>query len=601
MQFAAGSVGSDSLGSILVDPGASNASALAPITVELNGMDLHPFTLIESLRIQDTLGQPVTAAFTLVQPLNVPVVGDRIRILYFSQLLFAGTVDHVTKISPDLSTFLYQLECLDWSQILFRRKIRRTFTSMTLEQIVDSILRTELAGEGITRGALGSSATLTLVDADAARVFDVLRDVAGAVGLTFYVDFDKSIQLPGPSATLNFILDETSGDMIEEETLGGSILEESEEGSLLLNQVSVLLDGTSIQIDRETYRNMQTIIVTGTPAAGVEPNISIITRRNEQQIAIRASIEGGTGIYEDMESITHPSSNDSTTLSLLADGYAKLRLAVSGTTRGVFRCQVRGYGFRAGQVASVNLPSFGIIGNFIIQRISIREEAGTLLFHDLELTTSSLQQRAYEAWIRIVKGSKVTVQLPGTVLTNLQTFTTPGSDTWTVPGGITIAEFTTIGSGGGGGAGDTSRLFIPSFGCSPSSYHHGGKGGNGGRATRLQEVIPGQVWDITVGTGGTNGTNGVTGSATCHTLVTPIAGSPGGVSSVALSTVISCQANSGDPGGNANLAQHGTDGAPGGGIGDGVSTGGGAAGGAGGNPPNTQPLSGQSGQVEVRW
>ena len=554
MQFGAGSCAGVALGSVMQDPGSIiDPTSLRPILTEINGVDARAVIRVDSLRIQDTLGQPVTAAFIMVNPSSPPVVGDKVRIFYHSQLIFAGTMDHINKDSADLSSVLYTVDCLDWTQTLIRRKVRRNFTNVPIQNVLDSLLDNELAGEELTIGTIESRATLPLVDSRAGKGLDVCRDMAAATGQTFYLDFDRSIQMRSTLVSA---------------------------APLVLNETNVLLEGTTSSSDRETYRNVQTVQVKGTPQIkNQDPLETTQERRNDDQIAARKAIEGGSGIYEEVEEITHPTSNDGAEIALLGISYARLRLATSGTPRTTARCQVRGYGFRAGQVATVNLPTFGLVGTFAVQRVSIREQAGTLLFHDLELTTSSLQQRAYESWLGIVQGSKVTVQVPGSITNNLQTFNTPGSFTWTVPAGVTTVEFTCIGGSGGGGK-------TVCFGF------NAGRGGSSGKAISVISVTPGQV--LTVGVGekgvaayddGTAGTN----------------------SQVSFGGAVLCQGNAGLGGGRSFFAPstcaNGIDGTDGSGIGDAVSVGGGKIGGKGFtfDGPNPDAADGDDGQVEIRW
>ena len=73
-----------------------------------------------------------------------------------------------------------------------------------------------------------------------------------------------------------------------------------------------------------------------------------------------------------------------------------------------------------------------------------------------------------------------------------QTVTTFESNTtWTVPAGVFSVKAEAWGGGGGGGA---------------SLYGAGGGGGGGAYATATLTVVPGNTYDITVGTGGSGGT-----------------------------------------------------------------------------------------------
>ncbi len=578
--FGGGSLGSTPLGGLTSHEGPSNDEAKSPIVTEINGTDSRADLLMHTLTIDETLGQPVTARFTLVN--RQPQVGDQIRIRYFSQVIFAGIVDHWNKTSPDLTTMRYQCECLDWSQILLRRKLRRNFTNVTVQTVVDSILDNELAGESLTIGTIDARSTLPLVDARDANVFEVLRTIAGATGQTFYVDFDKTIQMRSTTMPV---------------------------APLVLNEANTLLDGSVLNTDTETYRNRQTVIVTGTPGEDEDALTTSIQRENTDQIAARAALEGGTGIYEEIEEITHPISNDGVELALLGIGYANLRLATAGATRFTFSCQVRGYGFRSGQIATVDLPTFGLVGTYVIERVSIREEAGVRLVYTLQLTNTSVQLRAYDAWLKVVGAGKVTVQVPASLTNNLQTFNTPGADTWTVPAGVTTAEFTCIGGSGGGGGG--SYIWWPGIGGNPSvNSRNGGTGGNSGKAISIVNVVEGQVYDLVIGSAGTPGVSSQCISSCVN--VSGSAGTAGTVSRVSLgggSAV--CQGDGGGLGGGSNTTNdgfyhyggfNGSNGSAGSGIGDAVSVGGGKTGGSRGTgSPFVQPTVGQDGLVEVRW
>ena len=583
MQFASGGLGSVALATILQDPGASNDEVLSPIVTTLNGLDIRALIMMQTLRIDDTLGQPVTASFRLKNALVE--IGDVVQIRYFSQVIFAGFIDRIKRTSPDLDTVFYDCQCLDWSRILLRRKIRRNFTNATVQSIVESILDNELFGEGLTMGTIDARATLPLVDAKNAKTFDVLRSVAASAGQSFFVGYDQSIQMLSTTAP---------------------------QAPLLMNEANTLLDQSSLTKDADVYRNRQTVIVTGTPPdASTDAQMVIVQRENAGEIAARANAEGGTGIYEEMEEVTHPTSNDQVSLALLGISYATIRLSTSGITRLTFTCRVQGYGFRAGQVASVNLPTFGVIGEYVIQKVSLTEVSGTQLFHVLELTNSSLQQRAYETWLKIVASGAVIVQGPGLTTSHLQTFSISGADTWTVPAGVTTVELTCFGAGSGGGG--AAQSWTKNSGiCYNTQNPVGGHGANGGKAVTVLSVIEGQVLSLVIGAGGTPGSNGSQtffrwppDNGDCSAIVVPTDGVDGGFSRAQQLGSTVCQANGGTKGTKAliiydSTIANGTDGSIGGGAGDGITPGGGGSGGVRG-VVGTAPTGGLDGKVEVRW
>ena len=80
-------------------------------------------------------------------------------------------------------------------------------------------------------------------------------------------------------------------------------------------------------------------------------------------------------------------------------------------------------------------------------------------------------------------------------------YTSPGSDTYTVPSGVTSITVKSWGGGGGGGGGGTDA--------------GGGNGGGSGYSKTTLSVTPGEVLDIYVGSGGTYGSfsSGSSGSS----------------------------------------------------------------------------------------
>lgn len=607
MQIAATGFASVGMASMLVDTDTGDATAVRPILTELNTVDARALVQMDSLQIQDTIGQPVTASFAMISQIaTAPQVGDQIRIRYYEQIIFAGTIDTISQSVLSYvdggvgQSALYAVQCKDWSQILFRRILRRNFTNSPLQTIIDSMLDNELAGEGLTLGSIDSLTTIFLVDSQDARIFDILRDAAGSTGQTFYVDYDKSIQMRSTSVL---------------------------SAPLVLDESNVLFEGTRYDSDRDTYRNQQTIVCTGTPANSTDTALEItVVATAPDQIAERQSIEGGTGIYEDVEQITHPTSNDPFFLTRLASEYANLRLSTSGQLPATLYCNVRGYGFRAGQVATVSLPNFGIADTFVIQRVTIRETAGRYLFHALELTSSSLQQRAYESWLAIVKGgSKVIVQLNAQIAGSLQTFTTVSSPTFVVPAGVTALELTVYaGSGGGGGGaqfnGINGGVVFYNGSASPSTVGaNGGTGGNGAKVVTLLTVNPGDTLSIVVGAKGVKGTSDANtfnqSMAIGNDDTTATDGTDGALSSVTYNAVVVAQANGGKKGKKALVRMTrsdqftydvytfpGANGAAGGGTGGSVFVGGGYAGGVHGTGnPLKAPTDGHDGLVEIRW
>lgn len=550
---------------------------IAPYTVEIAGKTVQP--LINSLSINNELGRQGSATFVLANVESVPVVGQEVGIYWYNDVLFAGSIDRVQIETNNTETFkTYRIECVDYSYLLFRRKISQKWTNVQWGVIASQTI----SAEGFTYGSfdpLGVNAFLPVVESDNGNVHDLLSETAAAIGCIFFVDHAKQVHLvrsnlPAAPAVLD-----------------ATIVEQAE-----------------VTYDRETYRNRQTIIVTGTPPnSSTDPVTASYTRQNDEQIADRAAIEGGNGIYNDIESITHPTSNAIDDLQKLAVAYAKLRLGIQGSLREVVRIRTRASGFASGQEATIDLPLLGLEGTWSIQKAMIREESGRFAITTLELTRSNLLRRSQELWLEIVRRGKIIAIPPTTGATVLNAaFTTPGTTAWVVPAGVLQVQITCSGAGGGGGGG--AKYTVGNLTRTAS----GGAGGNGGLAISVLSVTPGESLTIIVGAAGSAG---VTNSATYPTSPTPgTTGGAGGTTMVKRGAAILLYATGGFGGGGGKAGYLTAFGAyqptpipgyPGGigaGVGDVNTYGGGERGGfAGTGSPFAQPTAGTAGRIRIDY
>jgi hypothetical protein len=562
---------------------------ISPWTVEISGMVMAP--LINSISIDSELGRQGGASFTLHNVTSIPSVGQSVRILWYADVLFAGMLDRVAIRSDGTGDHItYHCECVDYSYLLFRRKIRKTYSDVLWYSIANDLISHDAGGDGLTFGTLDDAAYgvhLETVDVKDGNAHDLLSETAAAIGGIFYVDQQKRLNLV-TTAQMPPAPEVIDADIVEAATLSE---------------------------DRETYRNQQTITITGTPSTQQEPAITTTyTRSNNQQIAARQLIEGGTGIYNDFESITHPTSNTTSALIQLGVTYALLRLGAQGAIRHVLSIQTRATGFKAGQLATVDLPGYGLSGEgageqWIIQKVRINEQDGKFSSTTLELTGSSLIRRAQELWLDIVKRGNILVipQPPITAPSAITTVTiaTVGSSGWVVPSGVTQIQMTCNAAGGGGGGGAT---------YTDSTYHlsaDGGTGGAGGRAVSILTVTPGETLTMVVGAGGAAGVT-VSGSGSGGSQGT--AGLRGGATQIQRGATVLVSATSGYGGGGAFCApplrliqrpltqMPGTNGSGGNGLGQINTLGGGSLGGRRGTgTPFTQPAAGSPGTILLEY
>jgi len=540
-----------------------------PYHVLINNVH-RPDVLFESFGATLTIGEQDNASLTIVNPIVPPVLGDEIEVRFFGEVLIAGTINSL-RIERDMAAAVtsYNIEIVDWAQLLSRHKVRRNFFNMPLAAIAASLLDNELAGEGLSIGTIDSPVTIPLVDARSANALDVLREAGASAGQVLKVDSQRRIHFLSTSVGTAPSLDDSR------------------------------LEEISLEDSRDDYANRQTVIAEGTPALSQAALVSIFTASNQDQIDERAAVEGGSGIYEMMTEVRHPFSNLAIDVNLLARSVATIKLAVSETPKRTIRCRVRGYGFRPFQEIEVAFPGFGIAGTWLVQSAEIHQDGDVKLLYDLELTETTFLRRAYESWLEIIAQGKIIIVAPGMVAPEafVEEFNTVGATNWVAPAN-TVVTITAWGGSGGGGGG--VQLF--STGCVMLGHEPGGKGGNSGKVTSSVSVVAGDQFDIVIGAAGVAGLNGNNGNEfpSCITYINPTNGTNGGDTTVHRSGVPLAIAEKG--GGGKAHDEGSTPGSTGGGSGGIVKVGGGRVGGkAGSGQQPSDAGNGIKGKVKLEY
>lgn len=237
------------------------------------------------------------------------------------------------------------------------------------------------------------------------------------------------------------------------------------------------------------------------------------------------------------------------------------------------------------------------------------DEEGRSLITTIQISPTTIRKRAQELWLDVVKKGSVFILPPAAIISNSQTFSTPGTFNFTVPAGVTLVSISCYGGGGGGGGGALHTILGPG-----TVWASGSAGGNGGLAIYVLDTSPGQTLSVTVGVGGAGGTYAVKVNANIvdayndgHGAV-GADGYAGGASFVQRSGITYCQGNGGQRGygGQANKLSGATvtfpKGADGSGQGQSVTTGAGSPGGNGGNGnPIGNGADGSNGKVVLEW
>jgi hypothetical protein len=251
---------------------------------------------------------------------------------------------------PDSSKQLtfYQVDVASWEQRLNKRRIWRTYTATTFEDIVSDINTNFLDSEGITLSVLaGSVQTITFNGETVAEALDTLCSLEGD-GRSWYIT-------PAKVLTIN--------------------LQDATPAPATLNATNIELNNPAPTVapDRTGYANTITVV-------GGNPELPILfTARDTTEIAARAAIEGGSGIY-------HDAIEDS---EIVSAGQAEVKaegiLLQRKQIRQRFTALTRISGFDIGQQVTVNLPNLGIdeVTYFIISIQTVASPGSREFWHTI--------------------------------------------------------------------------------------------------------------------------------------------------------------------------------------------------------------------------
>jgi hypothetical protein len=411
----------------------------------INNIDLTEYYIPQTLRIEDEINARSTCNFRMVDVLGALSItnGQPIEIYQDSVLIFGGFTFFPKKFNPvGTETLYFDIECVDNHIISDRFIVAEAYVNQTVPFIVNDLINTYLAGDGVTAGIIETSEffpgeslfpseslfpiqDFLLTEALFPRVASVssaLDELAEITGLSWYIDYDKKLyfiarnaisapfNIENNSAIVNINVREDKSRYRNRQFIRGGdnktqlINNElptpipdgvsrtfvtrfpiAEKPTIIINSVVIdpvdvgvngrdegkkfyfsIGERTITQDDSETVLDGDTIGIT---YRGLFP--LLVVAEDSQAIADRIAIEGGTGIYEAID--TEPKINNQDLALEIAQGklrkFSKVEreLTYETYTAGLF----------AGQLQIINLSRYNINnGEFLIDRMSIQDLDG---------------------------------------------------------------------------------------------------------------------------------------------------------------------------------------------------------------------------------
>lgn len=403
---------------------------VAGLEITIGGEDRSSAYRPKSLSIKEDLNSRGTASFILEDPANDITVAPgesldiRKNILspYSSSLIFSGTVDVIDEKWPamDITSPFKELrvKAVDNNAIASRFLVARRYEAGSLPgEIAEDIRDRYLSSEGVTAGNIeNGEITLGQVDFNFESVADALNELSELVGFIWYIDHDRKLYFQDRDTTAaSFGYSDTSlpirslkrkqsrqgyrnrqylraGRDIQINTNAEDFVGDGERRSFTVGlpigeEPIVTLNGgaqtigvngiaagknwywqkgsNTVEQDRDLGSILETDDILRVTYRGL---LAIIVQADDStQQEERAAIEGGSGIYEQIEDDEKLESGD------FALSRASGILERFGAIKEIVSISTDEGALRAGQIQTIELSREGLSGEYLIQSLSAKD------------------------------------------------------------------------------------------------------------------------------------------------------------------------------------------------------------------------------------
>lgn len=400
-----------------------------------------------SLNVIDNINDRSTASFSIIST-NTITVGQQVIILSGATRVFGGTIDSfkVTNVPKGSSIKKYDLTCVDFNQIADRRRVAQVYENRSVTYIVNDIITNYLSAEGITAGTIQTGPTLTKVVFNRKTITECFDYIKSVTGLNWNIDYNKHVNIfyredytdTGFSTALGNII-EYDVEQTRQEYRNRQIIRAGQDTTTVqtLEKPSPKPDGiTRTFSTRYPLAKKPTIYIDSVAIADADVGINgvdtnkkwywnkgeraftqdssetvlidtkvlqityyglvkiIIQSDNAAGQAERLGVEGGTGVYEEVEDVA---SIDTRNAAL---AYANGVLSKYANIAQIITIQTQTFKL-AGKLIPVTIPSLGISGDYLIESVDTTEIDGNIFY-----TIRCLSGESLGSWVEFFRKLK---------------------------------------------------------------------------------------------------------------------------------------------------------------------------------------------------
>lgn len=398
----------------------------AVYNITIGGVDRTTDIINQSIVVSDILNdQQNTLSFAMVDrsSTGIPATDDEVIItLDDSSILFSGYIQKLTLSTQSSGEAIILIDCIDQSWLLDRCLVHKTYESYTDKEIIEDIVTTYCSGSGITTTNVIEGVTIDQLSFNYIQPSQALRQICDLTGRNWYIDYDKDIHyFPLATEAAPFNIDSTNNDY--------SNLKITKDNSQLKNRVYVR-GGTRLS-DATTYSTKGDGSKTKFVLPDKPHNVTISVNGSSKTLGIKNVDLTGYDYYLNFQEKYIEQDSGGSVLSasdtllvnyqydipilvavedqdsIEADGVKEFaifdkQIETTQAARDRASAEITDYaadiiegsfttytnGFKAGQYININLATYDINANYIINGVTARSLGGGLYEYEIQLASA---------------------------------------------------------------------------------------------------------------------------------------------------------------------------------------------------------------------
>jgi len=170
------------------------------VTLYIDSVDQTARLIVNTLQVNMRLEQRTTAKFRLKeegpQPYSYePPFGEDVEIYQGSTKVFAGVVKDVSDNEPVKDSIKFMdVECVSYDELLDRFNVAKIYDGYKAGEVVKDILDNYLPDESIGQTGIQDGLEIERAVFAYRKASDCIREIADLIGFSWYIDVDKDLQ-----------------------------------------------------------------------------------------------------------------------------------------------------------------------------------------------------------------------------------------------------------------------------------------------------------------------------------------------------------------------------------------------------------------------